>query len=204
MNKEDFLEELSESLNGLPQSDIDDRITFYRELIYERMKRGQSEEEVISSLGSVNDIVFKIMSEYPLSTLVKQKVQPQRKLEPWLIILLVLGSPLWFPLLLSFLIVFVTIVFSLYIVVWSLVFSLFAMSFAFASLCVGGIIAMFSELKNLNFVKMLFFFGVSLASAGLAIFLFIAGTYFAKAVIILSRKCANAVKNLFVGKKATV
>ena len=99
MNKEDFLDELANRLSGLPQNEIDERIAFYRELIYARMEEGQNEEEVIAQLGSVDEVVSKIMSEYPLTTLVKQKVQPKKKFETWQIILLILGLPLWLPLL---------------------------------------------------------------------------------------------------------
>ena len=198
MNKEDFLDELAKRLSGLPQEDIDERIDFYREMIYARMEEGLSEEEAIAQIGSVDEVVRKIMSEYPLTTLVKDKVRPKRKLETWEIILLVLGFPLWFPLLITA----VAIVLSLYITIWALIISLFAADFSCAAGSFAGLIGIFRYLRLGNLAGALFCFGAALACAGLAILMFIACVYIAKAVIILTSKAASGIKNSFVGKEA--
>ena len=60
MNKVEFLNELSSSLSSLSKSERDDLIQYYDELIEARKERtNQSEEEIIASLGSIDDIVLK-------------------------------------------------------------------------------------------------------------------------------------------------
>lgn len=197
MNKEDFLDELAKRLSGLPQEDIDERIAFYREMIYARMEEGLSEEEAIASIGSVDEVVRKIMAEYPLTTLVKDKVRPKRKLETWEIILLVLGFPLWFPLLIGAF----AIVLSIYITIWAVIISLFAADFSCLAGCLGGLVGIFQYLRVGNFAGALFSVGAALVCAGVAILMFIACIYIAKTVIILTRKVVLAIKNSFVGKE---
>ena len=197
MNKEDFLDELAKRLSGLPQEDIDERIAFYREMIYARMEEGLSEEEAIASIGSVDEVVRKIMAEYPLTTLVKDKVRPKRKLETWEIILLVLGFPLWFPLLIGAF----AIVLSIYITIWAVIISLFAADFSCLAGCLGGLVGIFQYLRVGNFAGALFSVGAALVCAGVAILMFIACIYIAKTVIILTSKVVLAIKNSFVGKE---
>ena len=197
MNKEDFLDELAKRLSGLPQEDIDERIAFYREMIYARMEEGLSEEEATASIGTVDDVVRKIMSEYPLTTLVKDKVKPKRKLATWEIILLVLGFPLWFPLLIGAF----AIVLSIYITIWAVIISLFAADFSCLAGCLGGLVGIFQYLRVGNFAGALFSVGAALVCAGVAILMFIACVYIAKAVIILTRKVVLGIKNSFVGKE---
>ena len=60
MNKVEFLNELSSSLSSLSKSERDDLIQYYDELIEDRKERtNQSEEEIIASLGSIDEIVRK-------------------------------------------------------------------------------------------------------------------------------------------------
>ena len=101
MNKEQFITELKDGLSGLPQNDIDERVLFYTEMIDDRMEEGMSEEEAISGIGSVEEIVSQIISEVPLTKIVKKRITPDRALRTWEIVLIVLGSPLWLSLLLA-------------------------------------------------------------------------------------------------------
>ena len=48
MTKKEFLSSLRSKLQGLPPSDIDERISFYSEMIDDRMDEGKSEEEAVS------------------------------------------------------------------------------------------------------------------------------------------------------------
>ena len=50
MNKEVFLSELRKKLSGLPQSDIDERISFYAEMIDDRIEDGMTEEAAIEQI----------------------------------------------------------------------------------------------------------------------------------------------------------
>ena len=115
MNKEQFLDELRRELSGLPQEDIEERIAFYEEMIADRMDEGMSEKEAVSGIGSVEEIARQIMSEIPLTKLVKEKVRPKRSLKAWEIVLLVLGSPVWIPLAIAA----VAVLLSVYAVSWA-------------------------------------------------------------------------------------
>ena len=77
MNKQEFLAELRKRLSGLPQADIEERIVFYSEMIDDRTEEGSTEEEAVSAIGFVDDVVSQIFSETPLTKLVKEKVKPE-------------------------------------------------------------------------------------------------------------------------------
>ena len=93
MNKQEFLGKLRSGLSGLPQGDIEERLTFYSEMIDDRMEEGISDEEAVCEIGSVDEIVSQIIADIPFTKLVREKIKPNRTLRPWEIVLLVLGSP---------------------------------------------------------------------------------------------------------------
>ena len=101
MTKTEFLDELRSRLSGLPQSDLDERLLYFREMIDDRMEDGLTEEEAVSDIGSVDEIVDHIMEETPLSKLVRENAKRTRALKAWEILLLVLGAPLWLSLILA-------------------------------------------------------------------------------------------------------
>ena len=144
MNKEKFLNELRGKLHGLSQGDIDERIAFYNEMINDRMEDGLSEEEAIAEIGTVDSVFEQVMSEIPITALVKEKVKPKRKLKGWEIALLIIGSPVWFPILISV----AAVLFSVYIVFWSVIISLFAADVALAAGAVGCIVGVFGYFIN--------------------------------------------------------
>ena len=97
MTKNEFMNALRsrEELFGLPEEDIARSLSFYEELINDRMEEGMSEEEAVADVGNPKEIAAQILSEIPLSKLVKKKMKPSRRLRAWEIVLLALGSPLW-------------------------------------------------------------------------------------------------------------
>ena len=101
MNKREFLEQLKKELSGLPQSDLEDRLTFYGEMIDDRTEEGMTESEAVSGVGTVKEVAAQILSDIPLGKLVKEKVKPNRTLKAWEIVLLILGSPVCLSLLIS-------------------------------------------------------------------------------------------------------
>ena len=55
MNKQAFLERLRKALSGLPPKEQEERITFYSEMIDDRMEEGLSEEEeAVASIGTIS------------------------------------------------------------------------------------------------------------------------------------------------------
>ena len=74
MLKQEFLNALREGLNGLPQADIEERITFYGEMIDDRIEEGRSEEEAVKEIGTVEAVVQQIVEETPLTRIGKEKI----------------------------------------------------------------------------------------------------------------------------------
>ena len=79
----------AEKLSFLPWEEAEERIDFYSEMISDQMEEGLSEEEAVAKIGSVEDIVSQILSDIPLSKLVKEKIKPKRKMGAWEIIFLI-------------------------------------------------------------------------------------------------------------------
>lgn len=197
MNKNEFFEELRKGLSGLPQDDIEERLTFYSEMIDDRMEEGLSQEEAVAEIGSVKDIVSQIMSEIPLSRLVKEKVKPKRALRVWEIVLLALGSPIW----ISLLIAALAIVFSVYVVLWSVIICLWAAGLGIAGGSLGGILSAVIFTIQGNFLQGAAVLGATLVCAGIFILWFFICQQTLKGILLLTKKLALGFKYLFVGKE---
>ena len=197
MNKEMFLEELKRKLIGLPQADIDERLAFYSEMIDDRIEDGLTEEEAVAKVGSVDGIVAQIMSEIPLTKLVKEKVKPKRSLRVWEIVLIVLGFTVWFPLLIAFLV----IVFAVYVVIWSLAIAVYAVTLGItvsALACIPGtIICIIAH----RLIAAVFCLGAGVLLAGIAILLFFACIGITKGMLKLTKGMLLGIKRSFVGKE---
>ena len=148
MNKQEFLAELRKGLSGLPQGDIEERLSFYSEMIDDRMEEGLSESEAVAAIGSVSEVVAQILEEIPLTKLVKEKVKPSRTLKAWEIVLLALGSPIW----LSLLIAAFVVILAVYIVMWSVIVSIWAIEISLAACALGGAVAAASGAAFLCYV----------------------------------------------------
>lgn len=197
MTKENFLTELREKLHGLPQEEIEERAAFYNEMINDRMEDGSTEEEAVSGIGSVDSVVEQIMADIPISTIVKEKVKPKRKLKTWEIVLLILGAPLWIPLLISAL----AVVFSIYVTIWSVMISIYAADLSLAAGAFAGLAGIVGFLKAGSPAGAFFSFGTALVSAGLAILLFFGCVWLTKSIIKATKKIILSIKLSLVGKE---
>ena len=144
MSKEVFLNALRMRLSSLPQKEIDERVSFYEEMIEDRVDEGKTEDEAIAEIGTVDEIVEQIASETPLVNLVKEKIRPKRKIKAWEIVLIILGFPLWFPLVLVALILFLVF----YLLLWILVIVVYAVELSLTASGFGGIVAFFASLAD--------------------------------------------------------
>jgi len=199
MNKKEFLAELRKSLSGLPQDDIEERLLFYSEIIDDRVEEGLSEEDAVSGIGSVDEIVKQIVAETPLPKLVKEKTKSKRGMKAWEIVLLVLGFPLWFSLLIAAL----AVVLSLYVVLWSVIIALWSVAVSLAACVIGGIVSalVFSFTgEGLTGIAIL---GAGIFCFGISIFAFFGCKAATKGILILTKKIALVIKSMFVGKENT-
>ncbi len=196
MNKNEFLATLRERLNGLPEEDIIKSIDFYGEMLDDRIEDGMSEEEAVSDLGNIEEIISQILSAVSLPKLVKEKVKPKRALKAWEIVLLILGAPLWIPLVAA---VILTVL-AIYLSVWSVIISLYAvdLSIAVSGLaCIGVAVAL---LFDGQVVPAGVVFGAGLVCMGLAILLLFAFNMVTKGILWVSKKALLGIKGLFIGK----
>lgn len=136
MRKQEFLAQLRKELSGLPQDDVEERLTFYSEMIEDQMEEGFSEEEAVSAVGSVNENVAQVVADIPLTKITKERIRPKRRLSAVEIILLALGSPIW----LSLGIASFAVILSLYVSLWAVIISLWALVTSLAVCSVGGVL----------------------------------------------------------------
>lgn len=178
--------------------DKEDTLEYYSEMIDDLTEDGMSEEDAVSSLGDIDEIISKIISETTIAELVKARVKPNRALKVWEIILLILGFPLWFPLIIAFFVIFL----SIYIVIWSVVLSLYSAVVSLFASGVGLIGGMVIIILTSGFSPaILFLFGIMLGCCGVGILLLIGTNQVARGVIWLSKKILFAVKSCFVKKE---
>ncbi len=194
MNKQEFLNCLAKALSVLPEKDIEERLSFYGEMIDDRIEEGLSEEEAVQAIGSVKDIASQIIADTPLTKIAKQRLKPKANLRWWEILLIILGSPVW----VSVLIAILSVIFSVYVSLWSVIISLWAV---FVSLLASGVgltaasfIFAFCDKILTGFAT----FGVGLVCVGLSIFMFFCSKAATKGILILTKKLALGIKNYFV------
>ena len=89
MNKQEFLAALARELEPLPREERYKTLNYYDELIDDRLEDGQDEGAVIQSLGAPKAVAEELLGEE------EQPLVPGRGLRVWVIVLLVLGVPLW-------------------------------------------------------------------------------------------------------------
>lgn len=197
MNKQEFLDKLRSGLSGLPKEDVEERLTFYSEMIDDRTEEGLSEEEAVLEVGSVDEIVTQVISDIPLAKLAKERVKPKRELKSWEIVLLIIGAIIWFPLCIAI----VSVIFSLYISVWSVIVSLWSVFVSLVASSFGTIISGIVFVIKGDMISGGFLIAVGIISAGLSIFAFYGCKAVTKGILILTKKVVVKIKNCFVKKE---
>lgn len=198
MTKLEFLSALRGRLANLSAEDLERSIEYYSESIDDRMEDGLTEEEAVEAMGSVDEIVSQLLIGASPPKLVKEKAKGKsRSWGPGVIALLILGFPLWFPLLAAF----ASIVFTLYVVFWSLIVAFYAVDVAFAAGAVAGIFGFGAGLLTGGVAHGLFTLGGGLICVGLTILWFFACHMIAKWMVWLSKTVLLGIKSCFVRKE---
>lgn len=197
MNKQEFLEKLRKELSGLPREDIEEWLKFYSEMIDDRLEEGILEEDAVVLLGDVSNISANIIAETPVTKIVKSNLRSARSLKTFEIVLLILGSPVWF----SLLIAAFAILICVYVSVWAVIISLWAVEVSFAAGTIAGIIAGIIFSVKSNIFAGLFMFAASLVTAALSIFGFFGFKAATKGILWLTKKMFFAIKNCFIKKE---
>ena len=197
MTKKEFEAALRGRLSGLPEDELQKSLEYCAEMIDERMESGMAEEEAVAALGPVENMVSEILTATPLPKLLKKKVTPKRALRGWEIAMLILGSPLWLPLLSAA----AAVILCIYVCLWTVVICVYAAAVA-AGVCAPAALL----LAGMMFVRGkaaqgIFFAGAGLACAGLAVLLWILGNLTAKGAILAGKKLLLGIKYSIAGKE---
>lgn len=126
MTKQEFIVELKKLLYKLPSKESRERLVFYSEMIDDKIDEGLTEENAVASVGTPRDIALQIREEIRLQKK-KNIASDKRKLKPYEVCLLILGSPLW----IAFLIVGLAVVISIFAVLLALNLALWAIEIPF-------------------------------------------------------------------------
>ena len=197
MCKQEFLAQLEKGLSGLPQADIDERLTFYSEMIDDRMEEGLSEEEAVAAAGTVPEIVAQATADTPSGRLAEERSKKKWQPKAWEVVLLAVGSPIW----LSLGIAVMAVVFSLYISVWSVMVSLWAVFAALAACALGALAAGIIFICHGHGTAGLAVIAGGCILAGLSIFLFFGCKGATKGICALTGKIAVWMKQRIMKKE---
>ncbi len=193
MNKSEFLEQLESGLKDLPNSEIKKSLNYYSEMIDDRIEDGESESDAVASLGSVDEIAVSVKSQTQLPTQTKQK----SGYKIFIIILLVLGSPIW----LSILLALFSIILAVYVTAASIIIALFSVV---ASFLLGGTAAVFGSpiIMYSNIQTGIFCIGAGLILFGFGVFLAYGTVKLSSLIIKFTAFCGRKLKSLIIKKKS--
>ena len=188
MKKQEFLKVLKTRLSGLPSDELDNRLSFYSEMIDDKIEEGKSEEQAILEFGTIDEIISEIAKDTPLMNLVKQRIKPKNKMNGMQIALIIISFPIWLPLL----IIALTLIIVGLILLWVFVLIIYAIEFSLVTAFIASIALFFIYLFKGDVVVL--FLGIALMSEGLSIIFFLISKSFTKLIL-------KAHKSLFLNIK---
>lgn len=116
MKKNDFLNQIKSNLKGFEQTEVNEIIAYYEEIIADKMENGFTEIEAINSLGDVDAITNEIKVNIVMK---RSEKKSTNTLKNFLIILGICSTPILLPLGITFSVLF----FVLFVVLFSLIVS---------------------------------------------------------------------------------
>ena len=197
MNKQEFLSSLRKELSGLPQSDIEERITFYSEMIDDYIEDGILEDNAVSAVGNVDEIVTQVVADTSFVKIAKERVKPKRRLNVWEIILIILGSPIW----ISLFVAVVAVVLSVYVSLWAIIISLWAVFVAVGGSSLGTFAYGIVLICQGNMITGAALVGAAITCIGFSILLFYLCKATTKCAVNLTKKLAVLIKSCFIKKE---
>lgn len=166
MKKTEFLSSLRQKLSILPQQDVEKTLEYYNEMIDDYIESGYSQEAAVAKMGSVNDVAAQILANAQAPIYQAPYVQ-KRKKSGLLLLLLILGFPVWFPLLVTAFCLLLTVAIVIatlaMVVPWSLVVS-------FGASALGLLIATFVVLTGEGIGAAVLVLGTAFVLAAFCIF----------------------------------
>ena len=196
MSKADFLRLLERALAQLSEEERQKNLEYYSELLDDMMEEGMTEAEATARLGSPSQIAQSILQEMPLGKLVSTRMKPRSGWTPLAIVLAVVGSPIWVPLLLAA----VAVVLALFVSIWALGFAVIAVVIGLAVAVVAApVIAIRAAMLTLPVGLMLL--GAGLVLLGLCVLGGLMAVELCKLLWQLTVWLAHKIKGLFIRKE---
>ncbi|MBE6661373.1 MAG: DUF1700 domain-containing protein [Ruminococcaceae bacterium] len=197
MTKHEFITQLRDRLSELPEREVEERLSFYVEMIDDRIEDGRTEQEAVADLGPLDEVVAQIVADIPLLQIAKKRIKPTRRLKAWEIVLLAVGSPVWASLLIAALAVLI----ALYASFWAIIVSLWAAFGSLAGCALGGVVSGFALSMGANLPAGMALIGAGIVCAGLSVLLFFACKAATKGLVVLASKTVLAVKRCLIKKE---
>ncbi|MDD5952907.1 MAG: DUF1700 domain-containing protein [Oscillospiraceae bacterium] len=201
MTKRQFFDALSLRLQSLPKEELNRTITYYNEILEDYMEDGMTEQEAVAQVEDVDTIAQRILEENAAEQSAASQVVivHKEKKRTWLIVLLaIIGFPIWFPILMAFL----SVIFSVICVLFSVIITLLCIPVGLAGGAVGGICLSPIFFATGNVPKGLILLGGGLICASLTILAIFAAVYLTKWTWRLICWICRKLKGLFTRKKA--
>jgi len=152
---------------------------------------------IIGTNGSGKSTILKIITGVLNPSAGEVKVKPKKSLSILSIILIILGSPVWLPLVVALFV----IILSVYIVLWSVVLVFYSVDLSLAVGGISGLLASVMVMFNIDILCGVFTLGVAITCAGLSVLLFFGSNQVVKGILFLSRKIALSIKSYFVKRR---
>ncbi len=191
MTKKTFLKLLRKRLGCLSRREKNERISFYSEMIDDRMEDGHTEAEAIYQIGSVDEIAKQVIDDSKTEKRMERDSANTTK-----IILLICGFPVWFPLLVAL----YAVLFSLFVSFVSLVLSLWA---TFIAVAVSSPLALLIGTYHL-FVNSapygIMMIAAGVVCAGLAIFLYFGALSLTRLIPLIAKILFEWTKIFYKGR----
>lgn len=194
MLKADFLKKLESELSGLEAAERQKSLDYYAEMIDDRIEDGMREADAVAAMGKVGDIVHEIYMDQPLPVILKGN--RHRGMRGWTVALLILGSPLWLPLLMTAVILLLTV----YLLIWAVVAVLWSGE---ASLILGALAGLVGGIGfgiRFGLPHALLLVGGALGCAGIGILWFWISCSLSRWLIRLTALYGRRIKAIFVKK----
>lgn len=184
MTKLQFILTLHDKLSAFPRNEVEERLSFYSEMIEDRMEEGLAEADAVAAAGSVEEIAAQIAAELSAPEIPEACPGPKKRSRAWQTTLLVLGFPLWFPLLIAAF----AVALSFYAVLWAVIVSLWAVFVALCACVIAAVASGIGLIAGGNRLGGIALFCAALVCAGLAIFLFFGSRIAMKGAVLLTKK----------------
>lgn len=140
MTRDEFLNRLGELLACLPADQVEETKQFYAEAIADRMEDGMSEEEAVAAMGAPGEVAEATLDDLP--AVPRAIARTRRRSTVLLWVLTIVGSPVWVPLLIAFVIVALSIYFCIWVLafcVWVIAAALGAVGATALALVAAGV-----------------------------------------------------------------